>query len=215
MNRRFGLRFALAVAAGALATNGLAQERSGRGEQDAAAGKAMADNKASLQKAVSAAESAGKGMALMAVVRGAKEDWKINVQVWSGNQRVSVPVDLKTGKAGDAAAGRADAPGGDRDKKLAEALSASKVKLSDAIAAAEAHSKGSAFRAMAMDAGGNLTFQVNCWADGKVMLCKVDGKTREVTEEKNREDRREERKAGREKKGKKGDKGESAPPPKP
>ena len=192
----------------------LAQERAGRTEDEAAAGKAITDGKITLQKAVTEAEAVGKGAAISAMVRGAKEDWKINVQVWSGDKRISVPVDLKTGKPGEPTAAKVDAPGVDRDKKLAEALKASKTSLGDAIAAAESHSKGKAFRAIAMDERENLMIHVSCWVDGKTMLCRVNAKTKEVTEEKGREERREERKAERDK-NRKDRKGEGAPPAKP
>lgn len=214
MTRWFTNSF-LSAASLCLAAACLAQDRKDRSEQDSAAAKAVSESKLTLTQAVAAAESAAKGRAVSAMTRLVKDDLKVTVQVWAGDQRVSVPVDLKTGKAGDVSTpkGEAAAPGGDRDKKLAESMASAKVSLSEAIAAAESHSKGKAFRAIAMNEGqnGDVIIHAGVWADGKIVLLRVNGKTKEVTEEKGREERREERRAEHDKKRGKGDAGGNPP----
>lgn len=189
-----------------IASSAWAQEKGPRADNETDAAKAVAEGKTSLVQAVSAAEAAGKGKALSATVRGRGADFKITVQIWADGKRVSIPVDLKTGKAGDVAAPAGDATvGGERDKKVAEAMTTNKVTLGDAIKLAEEHSKGKAFRAIAMEQGDKLNVMVSCWANDKVMLCRVDPQTKEVTEEKSREERRQERRNDRNDKNKKGE----------
>lgn len=118
-----------------------------------------------LGKAVDAAGAASKGTPIAA--KSAAEGFEVHVVV--GGMRMIVPVDAK----GTASAGTEKA--GEGMAEIATAMAASKQSLSGAIAAAEAHSKGTAKMAKAWMNGANLEFMVATMVGDKTMNVTVDG----------------------------------------
>lgn len=150
--------------------------RAGTPEDDVA--RLLQQNRMSLVKAITAAESHSSGKAIAAAVRVEGQSGQVLVHCVVNDKCTIVPVDVRTGKAGKPTdptpAEEKEAHTG-RPKDIVKALTDEQASLPRAIEAAE-RSHGQAVAVACRFEGGSLSFVVTCVADGKTRRVTVDPK---------------------------------------
>lgn len=162
--------------------------------------KQMEAAKLTLTKAVDAAETASNGKAIAAHAKTVDKVGQVLVFCVVGGTCLEVPVDIKSGAAGNVTEATAKGEKSEHVTKAAEILKKleeGKVTLAKAIETAETSTKGKALLARPVLEGDKLDLKVRVYADGKWQNATVDAKTGKVvkTEEARSDRKRDEKKS--------------------